>query len=119
MQNLRSLHKTIKTHTYTAVREIISLIRMAQDYYNCKKGSAEEGLIPALLFLFDTEYSTCLSGWGPLYDHFCRTKQLGVYTGRNVRPRSPEEADYAKSRLRIIPFDYAFSFIKKSIVDHK
>ena len=61
-QNLRSLQKSIKTHTYTAVREVMSFIRMAEDYYKCKKGSAEEGVIPALLFLFDTGYGTCAAG---------------------------------------------------------
>ena len=119
LQNLRSLCKTIKTHMYTSVREVISLIHMAEDYYNSKKGTDEEGLIPALLFLFDTGYGTCVTGWGPMYENYCKTKQLGVYTSRNVRPRSPEEADYAKSRLHIIPFDYAFRFIKKDISEHE
>ena len=96
-QNLRSLHKTIKTHTYTSVCEVMSLIRMAEDYFKCKQGTPEEGLMPGLLFLFDTGYGTCVAGWGPLYDNFIRTKQLGSNTGRNVQPRSPEEDDYAKS----------------------
>ena len=92
---------------------------MAEDYYNCKKGTAEEGLIPALLLLFDTGYGTCVAGWGPIYDNYISSKQLGEYTGRNVRPRFPDEDDYAKSRLRIIPFDYAFRFIKKDITKRK
>ena len=88
---------------YTAVHEVMSLIRRAEDYYKCKEGTPEEGLVPALLFLFDTGYGSCVAGWGPIFDNFCRTKQLGEYTGRNVRPRLPEKDDYAKSRLRIIP----------------
>ena len=73
--------QNIKTQTYTAVRQVISLIRMAEDYYNCKKGTPKEGLIPALLLLFDTGYGSAVAGWGPIFDNFCATKQLGVYTG--------------------------------------
>ena len=94
-QNLRSLRKTIKTHTYTAVQEVITLIRMAEDYYKCKKDTGEEGKKPSLLFLFDTGYGTCVSGWGPVYDNYCSVKQLGPYTG--------EMFDQGPQRRRIMP----------------
>ena len=118
MQNLQSLRKSIKTHTYTAVCEVITLVRMAEDYYKCKEGTGKEGEIPGVLFIFDSRYGTSVAGWGPIFDNYCSTKQLGSYTGCNVRPCHPDDDDYAKSRLRIIPFDYAFSFITKDITKH-
>ena len=101
----------------TCIREIIPLIRMAEEYYLNKRDSKERGQEPCLLFLFDTGYFTVVSGWGELYEKYCHSKQLGQYTGRNVHPRSPDDPDYGHSRLRIFPFDHAFTFIRRNITD--
>ena len=88
---------------------------MAEEYYLLKEGTAGRGHEPALLFIFDTGYYTIVTGWGELFDVYCETKKLGPYTGHNVKPRNPNDADYGESRLRILPFDHAFAFIRKNI----
>ena len=119
-QNLASLRKSIKTHTATCVQHIIPLVHMAEEYYKFNRGHrSQKGREPALLFIFDTAYYSVVSGWGELFDVYCSTKQLGNYTGRNVCPHSPGESDYGDSRLRILPFDQAFTFIRKDIKDSK
>ena len=92
---------------------------MAEEYYVLKRGKndSDSGREPALLLIFDTGYYTIVTGWGELFDIYCRRKQLGTYTGRNVKPRKPGDADYGHSRLHILPFDHAFAFIKKEITD--
>lgn len=90
---------------------------MAEEYYIFKQDSPERGREPAVLFLFDTGYYTIVTGWGELFEVYCRSKKLGNYTGRNVKPRQPGDVDYGTSRLRIMPFDHAFAFIRKSITD--
>ena len=97
LQNLASLRKSIKTHTATCVRHIIPLVHMAEEYYVYNRGErSQKGREPALLFIFDTGYYTVISGWGELFDHYCKTKNLGSYTGRNVSPRSLGDADYGE-----------------------
>ena len=88
---------------------------MAEEYYENKKSSPQSGIEPSLLFLFDNGYSTTMSGWGNLYDHYCNFKQLGQYTGRNVKPRQPSDTDYCQSRLHIMPFDHAFKLVTTDI----
>ena len=90
---------------------------MAEEYYLFKEGNAERGKKPSVLFMFDTGYYTVITGWGELFNVFCETKQIGEYTGKNVRPRTPRDDDYGESRLRILPFDHAFAFITKNITD--
>ena len=119
LQNLASLRKSIKTATSTCVRHVIPLVRMAEEYYLFKQGNSERGREPAVLLIFDTGYYTIISGWGELFDVFCKSKQIGNYTGRNVKPRQPGDHDNGESRLRILPFDHAFAFITKNITDSK
>ena len=104
-------------YTATCVRHVIPLVCMAEEYYVLKRGKIECGREPALLLIFDTGYYTITTGWGELYDWYCKRKQLGQYTGQNVKPRKPGDADYGLSQLRILPFDHAFTFIKKEITD--
>ena len=113
------MRKSIKTALATCVRIVIPLIKLAEKYYMNKKDGPEKGIEPSLLFLFDSGYSTTISGWGNVFNEFCKTKHLGNYTGRNVKPRKPEDEDYTKSRLCILPFDHAFNLVPKSIVDRK
>ena len=94
---------------------------MAEEYYLYKKADksdkSEKGREPGVLFLFDTGYYTVVSGWGEMFHHYCQTKKLGDYTGRNVIPCNPGDTDYGESRLCILPFDCAFSFIRKNVTD--
>ena len=52
-------------------------------------------------------FFSTVAGEGKLYKNFIETKTIGDYVGRNVRARHPEDADYNKSKLRQLPFDYA------------
>ena len=47
------------------------------------------------------------------------TKKLGNCTGKNIKPRKPDDTDYGDSWLRILPFDHAFAFIRKNIEESK
>ena len=116
---MASLRKSIKTATATCVRNVIPLVRMAEEYYVFKRGTPERGEKPALLLIFDTGYYTVISGWGALFDVYCKTKKLGNYTGKNVKARSPDDEDYGESQLRILPFDHSFTFIRKNIQESK
>ena len=113
------MRKSIKTAIATCVRVIIPLVRLAEHYFSKKENTPEQGNESSVLFLFDSGYWTTVSGWGKMFDGFCKFKRLGKYTGCNVKPRNPEDHDYARSRLRILPFDHAFKFIKSNITDSK
>ena len=62
------------------VRHVIPLVRMAEEYYVLKRGKNDSGQEPTLLLIFDTGYYTIVTGWGKLFDIYCRRKQLGDYT---------------------------------------
>ena len=94
----------------SSVRDGHGLNRMFELYQKIKKDKGQGGEQPTFLSIFDSGNYTFVTGAGPLFEKFCRTKKIGKYTGRNVKVRFPTDAGYNTSCLRAVPFDFAFNF---------
>ena len=85
------------------------------EYKDLMRGTKSEGLEPSFLIL-DNGYYTIISGSGKIFNAFCKNKSLGnLYTGRYAVPRDPSDPKYSQSRLRILPFDKAFTFLPNDV----
>ena len=46
-----------------------------------------------------------------MFDSFIRTETLGDFSGQNQEPKNPNDPNYSKSKLRVVPFDHTFTFL--------
>ena len=92
---------------------------MFKHFQKLLKECGKEGKDPSFILILDTGFYTVVSGDGDIFFKFCKTKTLGNYTGRNVRPRFPSDDDYLRSRLRCLPFDYCFNYTSKDVDEGK
>ena len=101
----------------SSVRDGHSLHRMFLAFRKTlrEKGEGEGSSDPSFLSLFDNGNYTVVTGDGELFNRFCRNKSIGNYTGRNVLPKFPSDADYSTARLRVFPFDYAFNYTTNDV----
>ena len=83
--------------------------RIAGELKKALTGTEVEGEPPTCLLILSNGIFSSVAGEGKLYKQFCETKTIGDYMGRNVRASHPEDADYKNSKLRKVPFDYAFN----------
>ena len=109
----------MKRHTESAIREVHCVQRIAEQLHTSLSGSGLEGQVPTFLLAMCNGYFTTATGEGDLFQKFCQYGVLGQYTGRNVRYRSPSQADYSEARLRLLPFDHAFSHCTKDVQERE
>ena len=100
---------SLKRHTESAVRATIHAQRIAAELKKALSGTESEGEPPTFLLILSNGYFSTVAGEGQLFRTFCETKTIGDYIGRGVRARHPEDPDYKTSKLRKLPFDYAFN----------
>ena len=113
------LRKRIKTHTKSAVRDSVSVGRLADMYYDLKQGSDNQGSRPSVFLGIDNGYYTIFTGTGPMLDDFIQNGKLCRYTGHNVQPKFPGDPNYRKSKLRFAPFDKCFNFVNSDVDERK
>ena len=83
----------------SAIRACIKANRLMEEYKEMMRGSADEGLDPSIIIIFDNGYYTIISGSGKIYHAFCHNKTLGNYTGSVF-----STFQSFRSKLQHIPF---------------
>ena len=108
---------SLKRYTEKAVRSTIHAQRIAEELRKALTGTETEGDPPTCLLVMCNGYFATAAGEGTLFRRYCSHKNIHrcIYSGRNVKPKFPNEDDYKKSRLRILPFDYAFDHVKHDV----
>ena len=84
-----------------------------------KKDSKDKGNEPSIFFAVNNGYYTVFSGIGAMLENFVSNGTLGDFTGSNVIPKFPGDANYRKGKLRFAPFDQSFNFVGTDVDDRK
>ena len=63
----------------------------------------------------DIGFYTVIGGEGEMFDNFVKNRKFGNYSGRGMKPHWPEDDDYNRCRLRILPFDQCFKATREPI----
>ena len=110
---------SLKRHTESAVRAVVHAQRIAEELRKVLKGTEVEGEPPTFFLLLGNGYFTTCAGEGPVFRAFIDNRSLGDFIGKYVKSRRPDDNDYDKSKLRILPFDRAFTHCRKNAQDRK
>ena len=105
----------MKQQTETTVRKVISVTHQAEMYNDFMKKFKKEGTKPGAFLALDNGYFATVSGCGDIYDFYIKTRQLGIYNGRYSKLSNPQDDGYDEAKLRLLPFEHAFSFGKKNV----
>ena len=98
---------------------MIGVTRLAEVYNDFMAKFEQKGSEPGCFIGLDNGYFCTVSGTGDMYDEFVRTRQLGLFNGRNSPITGPKDPNYPKAKLRFLPFDHAFNFTDKDVDKRK
>ena len=112
------LRKRIRIHTESSVREVVSVGRLMKKYYDVTKPDTN-GRDPSAFCAIDNGFYCVFGGSGMMLKNFIETGNLGKYSGSNVVPKFPGDANYRKSLLRFAPFDQCFNFVNTDVDTRK
>ena len=104
------MRKRIRTAMKTTVRSAFKTVRLIKKYQSVF-GSDQNSNQPSFLLALETGKFTNLAGCGSMFDNFLDNKTLGNHSGQNETPLYPDQKDFWKSKLRILPFDHTFTFL--------
>ena len=88
------LRKRIRTHTESSVHEIVSVGRLCDMYFNFEANRPDRGHRPSVFCAIDNGYYSVFAGNGPMLDSFIECGQLKNFSGYNVIPKFPGQANY-------------------------
>ena len=105
------MRKRIRTAMKTTVRSAFKTVRLIRKYQSLNRDKVKDSKPPGFFLALETGTFTNYAGCGSMFDSFLQNGQLGNHSGEDQEPLTPDEKNYWKSKLRILPFDHTFTFL--------
>ena len=109
------LKYSIRSHTATVIRELITVHRLCQAYKEETKGTVLEPPEPSVIANMDLGFHTVMGGEGSMCENFKRNRTLGQYSGHGINPKLPEDPLFTHSHIRELKFHHCFKKTRQDI----
>ena len=90
------------------------MARLMKKYFDIQKEDTN-GREPSAFCAIDNGFYCVFGGSGNMLENFIKTGNLGSFSGNDVIPKFPGDANYRKSLLRFAPFDQCFNFVNTDV----